>query len=147
MLTRNFVFSLEFKYGRYSVDKVENAFLNGTLNITPIFGSLRYYFMPGASFSPYIFGGIGLVFSNFRPDERASVPEANITKQDVKDGLGFLGGIGGDIRITERFKVYLEAYYLYRKTDVETYFLTGGTEIFKVNLSYLGALIGIKYYF
>jgi len=147
MLTRNVVFSLEFKYGRYSVDKVEGGFLNGTLNMTPILGSLQYHFMPGASFSPYIFGGIGLVFSSFQPNERESGPEANITKQDVKDGLGFLGGLGGDIRVTERLKVYLEGYYLYRKTEVETSFLTGGSETFKANLSHLGILIGIKYYF
>lgn len=147
MLTRNVVFSLEFKYSRYSVDKVEGGFLNGTLNITPIHGSLQYYFMPDSTFSPYIFGGVGLVFGSFRPEERESVPEANITKQDVKDGLGFLGGLGGDIRATERLKVYLEGYYLYRKTEVETSFLTGGSETFKVNLSHVGILIGIKYYF
>jgi outer membrane protein W len=147
MVTRNIFFSLEFKYGQYSVDKVENGFLGGSLTVTPILGSLQYYFMPGASFSPYIFGGIGLVFSSFRPNERESAPEANITKQDVKDGLGFLGGLGGDIRILERLRVYLEGYYLYRKTDVETHFLTGGSETFKANLSHLGMLIGIKYYF
>ena len=147
MLTHNVIFSLEFKYGRYSVEKVEGGFLNGTLNNTPILGSLQYHFMPGSTFSPYAFGGIGFVFSSFRPNERESGSEANITKQDVKDGLGFLGGLGGDFRVTERLIVYLEGYYLYRKTEVETSFLTGGSETFKVNLSYLGVLIGIKYYF
>jgi opacity protein-like surface antigen len=145
--TRNVVFSLEFKYSRYSVDKVEGDFLDGNLNITPILASLQYHFMSGTSFSPYIFGGIGLVFGSFRPNERGSGPEENITKQDVKDGLGFLGGLGGDIHVTERLRVYLEGYYLYRKTEVETFFLNGGSEIFKINLSHLGVLIGIKYYF
>ncbi len=145
--TPNVVFSLEFKYSRYSVDKVEGEFLDGNLNITPILASLQYHFMPGTSFSPYIFGGIGLVFGSFTPNERGSGPEENITKQDVKAGLGFLGGLGGDIHVTERLRVYLEGYYLYRKTEVETFFLTGGSEIFKINLSHLGVLIGIKYYF
>jgi len=147
MFNKNIDFSLEFKYGRYSVDKAEGGFLNGSLYITPIMGSLHYYFMPGASFSPYVFGGIGLIFSNFRADERESVGEVNITKQNVKDGLGFLGGLGADFRITERFKVYVEGYYLYRKTDVETSFLAGGTETFNINLSHAGASIGIKYSF
>lgn len=146
MVTRNIMFSLEFKYGRYSVDKVEGGFLKGSLAITPILGSLQYYFAPGAMFSPYLFGGIGIVFGSLRPDERESIPEVSITKQNVKDGLGFLGGLGGDIRITDRLRVYLEGYYLYRKTDVETHFLTGGSETFNVNLSHLGVLIGIKYY-
>jgi outer membrane protein W len=147
MLSRNFVFSLEFKYGRYSVDKVEGGILNGSLTTTPILGSLQYHFMPGASFSPYLFGGIGIIFSSFRPDERESLPEATITKQDVKDGLGFYGGLGADISASDRLKVYLEGYYLYRKTDVETSYLTGGSETFDINLSHLGLLIGIKYYF
>ena len=54
MLNKNIVFSLEFKYGRYSVDKVEDGFLNGSLTSTPILGSLQYYFMPDSSFSPYV---------------------------------------------------------------------------------------------
>jgi outer membrane protein W len=146
-VNRNVVFSLEFKYGRYSVEKVEGGFLKGSLTTTPILGSLQYHFMPDSAFSPYVFGGLGIAFSSFRPDERESIPEANITKQDVKDGIGFQGGLGANIRITERLRVYLEGYYLYRKTDVETSFLTGGSETFKVNLSHLGILIGLKYYF
>jgi outer membrane protein W len=145
MLNKNIIFSLEFKYGRYSVDKVEGGLLNGSLTITPIQGNLQYYFLPASSVSPYVFGGIGLVFSSFRPNERENLPEVTITKQNVKDGLGFQGGLGGDIRVTERLKVYLEGYYLYRKTEVETHFLTGSTETFKINLSHLGVLIGIKY--
>ena len=54
MLTENVVFSLEFKYGRFSVDEETDKFLTGDLTLTPFVANFQYYFNPDASSLPSI---------------------------------------------------------------------------------------------
>jgi opacity protein-like surface antigen len=147
MLTQNVVFSLEFKYGRFGVDAEEGKFLAGNLTLTPIIANFQYYFNPNASFSPYVFGGISFIFASFSAETRETGGEALITKQEPKDGLGFQGGLGATFSVSERVAIFFEGYYSYRKAVVETSFLTGASGKFDTNLSHLGVLVGIKYYY
>ncbi len=147
MLTQNVVFSLEFKYARFSVDPEEGKFLAGNLTLTPIIANFQYYFNPNASFSPYVFGGVSFVFARFNAEARQIGEEALITKQDPKNGLGFQGGLGATFSVSERVAIFFEGYYLYRQAVVETSFLTGAQGQFDTNLSHLGVLVGLKYYY
>jgi opacity protein-like surface antigen len=146
-LTQNVVFSIEFKYGRFSVDAEEGKFLNGNLTLTPIVANFQYYFNPDTNFSPYVFGGVGFVFASFSADARQTGEEALITRQSPRDGIGFQGGLGASVNFSEQLALYFEGYYLYRKAVVETTLLSGATSQFDTNLSHLGVTIGIKYYY
>ena len=147
MLTENVVFSLEFKYGRFSVDPEEGKFLAGNLTLTPIVGNFQYYFNPNTNFSPYVFGGVSFVIADFKADARETGEEAIITRQDPRNGLGFQGGLGATYNFSQQMAIYFEGYYLYRKTVVETTFLSGATGQFDTNLSHVGVIVGIKYYY
>ncbi|MGB6867706.1 MAG: OmpW family outer membrane protein [Candidatus Aminicenantaceae bacterium] len=147
MLTQNVVFSLEFKYGRFSVDPEEGKFLAGNLTLTPIVANFQYFFNPNSNFSPYVFGGACFVFASFKTSAQETEEDAIITRQSPKDGLGFQGGFGATYNVTEQLAIYFEGYYLYRKTVVETSFLTGATGQFDTNLSHLGVVVGLKYYY
>lgn len=147
MLTQNVVFSLEFKYGRFSVDAEEGKLLDGDLTLTPILANFQYYFNPNANFSPYVFGGASFVFASFNAKARETAGEALITRQSPRNGLGFQGGLGASYNFSEQLAIYFEGYYLYRKTVVEVTLLTGATSQFDSNLSHLGATIGIRYYY
>lgn len=147
MITENVVFSLEFKYGRFSVDPEEGKFLAGNLTLTPIIGNFQYYFNPNANFSPYVFGGACFVIASFNANARETGQEAIITKQSPRNGLGFQGGFGATYNFSQQLAIYFEGYYLYRKTVVETTFLSGASGQFDTNLSHAGVLVGIKYYY
>jgi opacity protein-like surface antigen len=145
--TPNVVFSIEFKYGRFSVDAEEGKFLDGDLTLTPIVANFQYYFNPDAYLSPYVFGGASLVFASFNADTRQTPEDAIITRQSPKNGLGFQGGFGVSYNISEQIAVYFEGYYLYRNTGVEVTLLGGDTSEFDSNLSHAGVVLGIKYYY
>jgi len=147
MLTQNVVFSLEFKYGRFSVDAEEAKFLAGNLTLTPIIANIQYYFNPNTNFSPYVFGGISFVLASFSTSSRETPEEALITKQSPRDGIGFQGGLGASFNVSEQVAIYFEGYYLYRKAVVETTLLTGATGQFDTNLSHMGVIAGIRYYY
>lgn len=147
MLTENVVFSLEFKYGRFSVDPEAEKFLTGDLTLTPIVGNFQYYFNPNANFSPYVFGGACFVIASFNAKARETEEEAIITKQSPRNGIGFQGGFGATYNFSQQVAIYFEGYYLYRKTVVETTFLSGASGQFDTNLSHVGVIIGIKYYY
>jgi opacity protein-like surface antigen len=147
MLTENFVFSLEFKYGRFSVDPEEEKFLAGNLTLTPIVGNFQYFFNPNVNFSPYVFGGVCFVIASFNADARQTEEEAIVTRQSPRNGLGFQGGIGATYNFSQQLAIYFEGYYLYRKTVAETTFLSGATGQFDTNLSHVGVVVGIKYYY
>ena len=147
MLTQNVVFSIEFKYGRFSVDAEEGKFLAGDLTLTPIVANFQYYFNPNTNFSPYVFGGVSFVFASFNAKTREIPEEAIITRQEPRNGLGFQGGLGASYNFSEQLAIYFEGYYLYRNTVVEITLLTGATSQFDSNLRHLGATIGIRYYY
>ena len=147
MLTMNVVFLLEFKYGRFSVDAEEGKFLAGDLTLTPIVGNFQYFFNPNSNFSPYVFGGACFVIASFNADTRETVEEAIITRQSPRNGIGFQGGLGATYNFSQQMAIYFEGYYLYRRAVVETTLLSGATAQFDTNLSHLGIVVGIKYYY
>jgi opacity protein-like surface antigen len=147
MLTENVVFSLEFKYGRFSVDQEEGKLLAGNLTLTPIVANFQYFFNPNSNFSPYVFGGASFVIASFNASARETGEDAIITKQSPRNGLGFQGGVGATYNFSQQLAIYFEGYYLYRKTVVETTFLTAATSQFDTNLSHLGVVVGLKYYY
>ena len=147
MLTQNTVFSLEFKYGRFSIDPEDGKFLAGNLTLTPIVANLQYYFNPNSNFSPYVFGGACYVIASFNASAQETEGETIITRQSPRNGLGFQGGLGATYNVTEQLAIYFEGYYLYRKTGVETTFLTDDPGQFDTNLSHVGVVVGIKYYY
>jgi opacity protein-like surface antigen len=138
--------SLEWKYSRLQIDKEENRFLNGTLTMTPLVASIRYNLSMNEIFSPYVFVGGGLFFNSFRLSENADLEEVNIRKQIIKTGLGFSGGIGSTIKLTDRFSMFLEGLYLRRTANAETVYLNNSPpSAFRVDLSSFSVLIGLNY--
>ena len=139
--------ALEWKYSQHSVTKLDDGFLSGRLYVTPLLLSIRYSFADQVSVVPYVYGGVGWFFASFNADERQSIDEATVVKQEPKDGLGLYGGIGVNYRASPSLALYAEALYLYRNTEVETVYLLGPSDTFSANLSSLSLQIGIRYFY
>jgi len=147
-ISPNVSVSFEWKYGRYKVDKVEGEFLKGTLYVTPLLASLHYNFQTGTSFSPYVFLGGGLFFSNMGLDERETPEDKNIRKQEIKNGLGVYGGIGSTLKINDRVSLFFEGLYTRRRANVETLYVDNSpADTFRANLSAFSILIGLDYFY
>ncbi len=140
--------SLEWKYSRFSVDKEEGRFLDGTLTVTPLVASIHYNISISETFAPYVFAGGGLFISSFRLSERGDLEEANVRRQEIKNGLGFYGGIGSTIKLNDRLSLFFEGLYLRRTADAETIYLDHSpSTTFRVNLSSVSILIGLSYFY
>jgi len=147
-LNPNISVSLEWKYNRLSVDKEEGKFLDGTLTVTPLVASVHYNISVSETFSPYVFAGGGLFFSTFRLSERGDLEEANVRRQEIKNGLGFYGGVGSTIKLNNRLSLFFEGLYLRRTADAETIYLDNSpSTTFRVNLSSFSILIGLNYFY
>jgi len=145
-LDQNISVSFEWKYGRFSVDKTEGEFLKGTLYLTPLLVSIHYNFQTGTSFSPYVFLGGGIFFSNIGLDEERSQEDVNVRKQEIKNGSGFYGGIGSMYKINESLSLFIEGLYMTRKANVETIHIDNSpADRFKANLSSFSILVGLNY--
>jgi opacity protein-like surface antigen len=138
--------SLEWKYSQIHVDKEEGQFFGGTLRSSPLLVSIQYKLSASESFFPYVFAGGGLFFNSLRLDEKINLQELNIRKQNIKTGMGFMGGIGIMVKLEENLSLFMEGLYLFRRSDVETLYTdNSSSSVFKANLSSLSALIGILY--
>ena len=143
----NVSLSLEWKYSQFSVDKEEGRFLDGTLTVTPVVASLHYNIPMSESISPYVFAGGGLFFSSFRLGERGE-EDKNVRRQEIKNGLGFYGGVGSVFKLNERLSLFLEGLYLRRTADAETIFIDNSpSTTFRANLSSFSILIGLSYFY
>ncbi len=146
--SEKFAVSLEWKYGRYNVNKKEGGFLKGTLYLTPLLASMRYTVRTGTAFSPYVFVGGGFFFSNYRLDSLEILEGTNIRKQEIKSGMGFMGGIGSLYKITEKITVFIEGLYLGRTTEAETIYIDmSPSSTFKTDLNSFSILIGLNYFY
>jgi opacity protein-like surface antigen len=140
--------SLEWKYSRFSVDKEEGRFLDGTLTVTPLVASIHYNISMSETISPYIFAGGGLFISRFRLGERGNLEDANVRRQEIKNGLGFYGGVGSVFKLNERLSLFLEGLYLRRTVDADTIYIDNSpSTAFEVNLSSFSILIGLSYFY
>jgi opacity protein-like surface antigen len=147
-INSNFSISLEWKYSRIGVDKEESSFLDGTLTMTPIVVSIRYHIPLSEMFSPYTFAGGGFFFSSFQLSKSGNFQEANVRRQEIKNGLGFYGGIGSIVKLNSRLSLFIEGLYIGRMADAETIYLDNspGTT-FDVNLSSFSILAGLSYFY
>ena len=114
---------------------------------TEVWDPTWYNFADQVPIVPYVFGGAGWFFASFNANERQSIDEATVVKQDPKGGPGLYGGMGVSYRASPSLALYAEALYLYRKTEVETVYLFGPPETFPANLSSLSLQIGIRYFY
>ncbi len=145
-IKQNVSLSFEWKYSRFSVNKKEGEFLNGTLTMTPLLASIHYKFKTGTIVSPYIFGGGGLFFNTIGLEERGSAEDQNVKKQEIKNGLGFFGGFGNSFKINQKLFLYMEGLYLIREANVETIFFDNSPRnTFNANLRAFSVLIGLEY--
>ena len=146
--TQNIAFSLEWKYSRLNVDKKEREFQKGSLYMTPILASIRYNIQTGTAFTPYVFGGGGIFFNNYRLDRLENIEEENIRKQNINNGFGLYGGIGSFYKLNEKITLFIEGLYLWRTVEVETIYIdNSASSTFKANLSSANILIGLTYYY
>jgi outer membrane protein W len=111
-LNPNISISLEWKYSRSSIDKEAGRFLDGTLTVTPLVASIHYNISMSESFSPYIFAGGGIFISSFRLNKHGDLEEANVRRQEIKNGLGSYGGVGSTIKLNKRLSLFVEGLYL-----------------------------------
>jgi opacity protein-like surface antigen len=149
-LRRNVSLLFRWDYGRHDVEREDGKLLNGKLFITPLSLSFQYSFIDNASFSAYALLGVGIIFSSFQIGEREIPEDADVIEQDIKNGLGLHGGLGGIFRLTDRLGIYAEGVYLQRKTEVTTTSSTplGTSSVeFSQNLSTYNLTIGIRYFF
>ncbi len=147
-VSQNIAFSVEWKYGRFNADKKEGEFLNGTLYVTPLLASFRYKAKTRIALTPYVFGGGGIFFGNFRLDKSENLKEANVRKQDMNNGFGLFGGIGSTYKLNEKMILFVEGLFLWRKTEVNTIHIDNSPPgIFTTNLSSVSILIGLSYYY
>ena len=146
--TQNIAFSLEWKYSRLNVDKKEREFQKGSLYMTPILASIRYNIQTGTAFTPYVVGGGGIFFNNYRLDRLENIEEENIRKQNINNGFGLYGGIGSFYKLNEKITLFIEGLYLWRTAKVETIYIdNSASSTFKANLSSANILIGLTYYY
>lgn len=144
--TKDIALSLEWKYGRFSVEEAEGSFLKGILYITPLLASVQYNLKTGTSFSPYMFMGGGYFFSNFVLDGRQPQENPEVRKQEINNGLGLYGGIGNAYEISDRLSLFVEGLYIIRKAEAETIYVDNSPpSIFRVNFNSFSLLIGINY--
>lgn len=147
-VSQNIAVSVEWKYGRFHVDKKEGEFLKGSLYMTPLLASIRYNIQTGTAFNPYVFGGGGIFFTNYRLDTLENLDDANVRKQDINDGFGLYGGIGGIYKLNEKMTLFMEGLFLWRTTEVETIYIDDSpSSAFKSNLSSISILIGLNYFY
>jgi opacity protein-like surface antigen len=147
-VSQNIAVSVEWKYGRFNVDKKEGEFLKGSLYMTPILASFRYNIETGTALAPYVFGGGGIFFSNYRLDKLENLGEANVRKQDINDGLGLYGGIGSIYKLNEKLILFIEGLYLWRTADIKTTYIDNSpSNTFTTNLSSASILIGLNYFY
>jgi opacity protein-like surface antigen len=140
--------SIEWKYSRLGVEKEEGKFLDGTLTVTPLVASVRYSVPVNAAFSPYVFAGAGLFIASIRLSKAGDFQETNVRRQEIKNGLGFYGGIGSVIKLDSRLSLFIEGLYLQRTTDAETIYIDNSpAAAFNVNLSSFSILVGLSYFY
>ncbi len=145
---QNIAISLEWKYGRLNADRKEGKFLRGSLYMTPLLASLRYNIQTGTAFIPYVFGGGGIFFSNYRLDKSENLDVENIRKQDIKNGFGLYGGIGSHYKFNEKMTLFIEGLFLWRTTEVDTIHIDNSPiSTFTTNLSSASILIGLNYFY
>jgi opacity protein-like surface antigen len=144
---QNIAISLEWKYGRLNGERKEGKFLKGSLYMTPLLLSLRYEMRTNTPFIPYVFGGGGVFFCNYRLDKSENLEAVNIRKQDIKNGVGLYGGIGGHIKLNEKMTLFAEGLFMWRTTEVDTIHIDNlPANTFTANLSSASILIGLNYF-
>lgn len=147
-VSQSIAVSFEWKYNRLNVDKKEGEFYKGTLYMTPLLASIRYNIQTGTAFSPYLFGGGGILFSHFQLDKLENLERLNIRKQDIDTGIGLFGGIGCHYKVNQKITLFAESLYLWGMPEVNTTYIDSSpVNTFKADLSSISLLIGLNYFY
>ena len=118
-LTDRISISFDFENWRSDVREESGKLMNGKLSFNPFLISARYSFLPGKAYTPYAFLGAGFVFNRFEMDEIITIPEIKIN-QKLKNGLGFIAGAGFLVKMSNRFALFTDLHFFFRKTTGET---------------------------
>jgi len=142
--------SFNFSYWKSRVEEERNKLLNGKMTVTPFTVSLQYNLIKEKYIIPYIFMGIGLIFTSFKIDDYVTIPEVTLT-QKVQNGISVHLGVGANVRMRESWVFFAEMLYLHREAGAETRIsdMNFGVRIeeFSVNLSSISAQAGVKFTF
>jgi outer membrane protein W len=132
------------------VEENQTDLMAGKLDLFPLFVSVTFSPLKGRLFSPYFLAGQGLVFSRFFQGGYISIPEVTVS-QKVKSGIGYVLGLGADIRIESHLFLSPEILHLWRKAEGETtYYYWGSVYLirkFTVDLDSAILRIGLRYVF
>ena len=124
--------------------------MEGKLDFFPLFVSVTFSPLKGRFVSPYFLAGQGVIFSRFFQGGYVAIPEITIN-QKVKNGIGYILGLGADIRLASDFFLSPEILYIWRKAEGETtYYYFGSpylTRQFAVDLDSAILRIGFRYIF
>ncbi len=145
-----FDLALDGSYWRSQVEENQTDLMAGKLNLFPLFVSVTFSPLKGRLVSPYFLAGQGFVFSRFFQGPYGSFPEETIS-QKVKNGIGYVLGLGADIRNESPIFVFTEILYLWRRAEGETtYYYLGSVYLirhFTVDLDSVMLRIGLRYIF
>lgn len=149
-LSKKLRVAFDFAYGTHQVDYDPEGLFGGTMTLTPFWGTAQYFFLPDLKPSPYVFAGIGYIFSSFRLGELNKLPELEIS-QELKNGWGAHAGLGLEVKVKERFAFYLEGLYALRQTNCVTTLndmnLGISKETFSVDLNSWQIRLGLRYFY
>ena len=109
--------SLNFGAWKSQVSSKPDGLQAGTLMVNPFFASLYYFLKRGdRSITPYFFIGGGYIFSSFRMEDVASIPEITFS-QKIDNAPGGQVGAGIKIKVSKRISLTGDVSYLYSKTS------------------------------
>ena len=102
-------------YFAFSPD--EDALEDLELSVWTLMGSVKYSFTPGATWSPYVIGGLG--WGQFDTDGGLMIPDEDGVLEDSLSGLVARVGGGVDYKINETLSVFAEVGYVFTFGDIE----------------------------
>ena len=132
----------------------EDDLNSGTLIALPMQLSLRFQFTTSSRFVPYILAGVDYIFYTHEVDLSEWEDVRFSGENEVKNSIGFHGGLGLEFFITPSLSLCLDGQYIYSKTEAEWTFsdinnpgITASGEISNLQIDIIVATLGLKIYF
>lgn len=131
----------------------ENDLSKGSLKSIPLQLSIKYQFTKESKFVPYILAGADYILY----DHTVDMPEwENMgfkISEEVDNGIGFHGGLGFDIFISDNIALNIDGRYVFSKTNLNSTILDTKSnvsvtkEIKDLKIDLIIATVGLKIYF
>jgi hypothetical protein len=145
-----FDLAVDGSFWRSQVEENQTDLMAGKLELFPFYVSVTFSPLKGRLVSPYFLAGQGFVFSRFFQEGYFYIPEIRIS-QKVKGGLGYVLGLGADIKLASHIFLFPEILHLWRRAEGETIVYYWDTidlvRNFNVNLDSTILRIGLRYVF